>query len=458
MRWSQQRLRLGLRAALLCSTLTILGGGAAHAITVKEAVELAIATNPDIGIVAHNREAVDQDLRQARGLYLPQLDVRAGYGLQTFNDPTSRNDSSDGDTSSQKSQEVALTLQQRIFDGYEAGSTVDREKARVESAASRVLENSEILALDAIGSYLEVLRTRELVALAERNLQVHLDILDSIQLRFSGGGGSRADVAQTEVRVSRARATLTQNYRFLRDAEAIYARRVGQFPDDLQAPESIVHSLPSDIDVALEIARRSNLTTKIFEADVRSAEAEIDISEVPFYPTVSLEALSEYNDGNTSADTYEFNNQLMLRLNWNLFRGGIDRAARQEALARLNESKNRRYRSLLEAEREMRTSWFAFEASRQSVVDLKSAVIFAQETRDAYIQQFEVAQRTLLDVLDAENELFVSASELVTAQTNETLASFRILAVSGTLMSVLGVAPPKQARVQHKSWREGLLD
>jgi adhesin transport system outer membrane protein len=277
-------------------------------------------------------------------------------------------------------------------------------------------------------------------------------------VRFSGGGGSRADVAQTEVRVSRARATLTRNYNLLRDAEAVYTRRVGQFPDDLQAPESIVHSLPSDIDVALEIARRSNLTTKIFEADVRSAEAEIDISEVPFYPTVSLEALSEYNDGNTSADTYEFNNQLMLRLNWNLFRGGIDRAARQEALARLNESKNRRYRSRLEAEREMRTSWFAFEASRQSVVDLKSAVVFAQETRDAYIQQFEVAQRTLLDVLDAENELFVSASELVTAQTNESLASFRILAVSGTLMSVLGVAPPKQARVQHKSWREGLLD
>ena len=125
---------------------------------------------------------------------------------------------------------------------------------------------------------------------------------------------------------------------------------------------------------------------------------------------------------------------------------------------RLSESKNRRFQAQVDAEREMRQSWFALEASQQSVVDLRDAVVFARETRDAYVQQFEVAQRTLLDVLDAENELFVSASELVTAETNEVLATYRILAVAGVLMTTLGVSPPEQSIAVKKTWQEGLKD
>ncbi len=146
----------------------------------------------------------------------------------------------------------------------------------------------------------------------------------------------------------------------------------------------------------------------------------------------------------------------MLRLRWNLFRGGIDRANRQEQLSRVAENKNRRLRSFLESQREMRQSWFTLEASRQRVDDLADAVKFNMETRDAYRQQFEVAQRTLLDVLDAENELFVSSGQLVTSQTNELLASYRILAVAGLLLDTMGVSPPGQAIVEHKSWIEGV--
>jgi adhesin transport system outer membrane protein len=106
----------------------------------------------------------------------------------------------------------------------------------------------------------------------------------------------------------------------------------------------------------------------------------------------------------------------------------------------------------------MRQSWFALEANRQRVEDLSESVRFNVETRDAYRQQFEVAQRTLLDVLDAENELFVSSGQLVTAQTNELLASYRVLAVSGMLLNTLGIAAPEQAVVAHKPWLQGIIE
>ena len=462
MRWSRKTLSQSFRVALLGTALAFAGSLAAQAVTLNEAIDLALSTNPDIGIVASNREAVDEELKQARGLYLPQIDLAAGIGREVTNDRTTRADANNRDALTLTREELSVTLQQRIFDGFESDSTVKRDKARVESAAQRVWENAEFLALDVIGAFVEVIRERELVRLAEENLSVHLSILDSLQQRLAGGGGSRADVAQTEARSARARATLTQTLNDLRDGEAAFTRIVGQFPDQLETPEFPSGVLPDDLDSAVSQAGNSNPTTKIFEADVKTAMAEVNLAEVPFFPAITFEAESEYNDGRDGIDTYEFNNQFMVRLRWNLFRGGIDRAARQEALSRVAESKNRRLRSFLEAQREMRQSWFALEASQQRVEDLADAVRFNAETRDAYREQFEVAQRTLLDVLDAENELFVSSGQLVTAQTNELLASYRIHAgdvrflVAGMLMTTLGVRPPEQAIVEHKSWWEGI--
>ncbi len=450
------RVCLYTKAAFLGAVFVLPGSMAAQALSLIEAIELAISTNPDIGIVASNREAVDEELKQARGLWLPQIDLGAGIGRERTNDRATRARTGKGDGLTLTREELSLTLQQRIFDGFEADSLITRDKARVESAANRVAENTEFLALDSIGAYIEVLRQRELVRLAEENLRVHLGILESLKLRLAGGGGSRADVAQTEARSARARATLTQTLNDLRDSEAAYTRIVGQFPDRLEAPEFPEGVLPRDLDDAVALAGTNNPTTKIFEADVRTATAEVSVREVPYYPSVTLEAESEYNDGRDGIDSYEFNNQVMLRLRWNLFRGGIDRAARQEALSRLAESKNRRLRSFLGAQQEMRQSWFALEASRQRVEDLADSVRFNVETRDAYRQQFEVAQRTLLDVLDAENELFVSSGQLVSAQTNELLASYRILAVAGSLLATLNIAPPQQAVVQHTNWWEGI--
>jgi adhesin transport system outer membrane protein len=246
-----------------------------------------------------------------------------------------------------------------------------------------VFENAEFVALDAVGAYYEVLRQRELVDLSDENVRIHIGIVDSIGEQLAGGGGSRADLAQSESRLARARSTLAQTLNDLRDAEAFYTRVVGQFPDDLAMPEFDLALMPANLNEAVGWVNDDNPTVEIFDADVRSAEAEVGISESPFYPQVNLEAQTAYTDGADGVNSYEWNNQFMVRVRWNFFRGGIDRAARQEALARMNEAKNRRQASLVEAQREMRNSWFALEGNRQQVEDLTDAVVFSRETRAA---------------------------------------------------------------------------
>src|SRR3546814_15528495 len=102
--------------------------------------------------------------------------------------------------------------------------------ARVESAANRVMENSEVLALDAIGSYLEVLRQRDLVRLAEDNVAYHSQVLDAPRARLEGGGGSEADVDQTAGRASRAQNHRIETLHALRISEALLAPLLGHVP------------------------------------------------------------------------------------------------------------------------------------------------------------------------------------------------------------------------------------
>ena len=446
---------IGSSAAVVGAGVSIgLSGATAQAASLVDVVQLAITTNPTIGVVASNREQIDEELRQARGLYLPQVDIALGIGKESVNNPTTRGRGKDLMTLTRE--EASLTIRQSLFDGFEREGRIDREKARIRSAARRVFENSEFLALDAIGAYLDVVRQRELFALSEQNVEIHLGRLDQIQQRVRAGAGSTADVSQTEARVSLARATQAQTANDLRDAEALFNRIVGQYPDELARPKIDESALPPSLDIALDLTRRGNPTVKIFEADVDAAQHEVTMAQAAFYPSLTIEAESNYTENANGIETYDWENRLMLRMRWNLFRGGIDRANRQEALMVVAENRNRRASAFIDANEEVRRSWAALESSRLRAGNLGEAVRHNVDTRDAYVQQFDVAQRTLLDVLDAENELFVSRGQAISAEINVMRASYRVQAVTGQLLAFLGVVAPEQANEQSETFGQSI--
>ncbi len=414
------------------------------ATTLNQAIEMALEHSPRIGVVARNHEAVVQELYQAEGLYLPTVDLEAGVALEDTSTEAIRSQNN-GESEGLLASDVTLTVRQDIFDGYERQGRVEREKARIESASFRVYENSENLALDVIGAYLDVIRQRELLALARENVAFHVETLEALVKRLRGGIGTRADVIQTQARLARSRATFVSTNNDLAEAEAEYTRLVGQYPGDLVLPSLLDEALPTSLDEFVQIAAVENPTVKISEADVRVANADVDISEAPFLPRLQMQALTTYDEKANGVNTYTYQNVLGLRMNWNLFNGGVDRATRQEFLMREEQSKSERYDAILEAQQQARRSWFAYVAAGQELQELSSAVIFNQETREAYEQQFQVDQRTLLDVLDAENELFTSRGQLISADINKILASYRMLAVAGKLLRVMNVAPPAQA-------------
>jgi outer membrane protein, adhesin transport system len=432
----------------------------ASADTLSDAVRQTLATHPRLGAAKNAREAAAEELRQARGLYLPQVDVSAGYGREATEDIAARRRNGAGLNAGAltlERQEATVGVVQRLFNGFETTNEVERQKARVEAAAGRVAETAEFLALDAIETYLNVARQRDLLRLADQNITVHLEILDSLRRRTAGGGGSTADVMQTEARLARARATQAQTTNDLKDAEAVYQRVIGQPPGVVLRPNGAPAGLPQSVDAAVEVAQAKNPPVVALGAEAKAADRAVGAANAGFLPKVNLEAEGSYFDNRDGVATWEREGQVMLRARWNLYRGGADLGRRRESLARHSESENRRANAQIEASDQARRAWNAMQGSRSRALLLTDAVKFSVDTRDAYRQQFSVGQRSLLDVLDAENELFVTRGQKVTAEHNLLAASYRLLAITGGLLRSLDVAPPPEADPTPRSFLRDLV-
>jgi adhesin transport system outer membrane protein len=251
-----------------------------------------------------------------------------GIGPEATTRPALRQDSVDGDWEEEIRKESSIVIRQRLFDGYEADSETARQKARLEAASRRVAERSEFLGLDTANAYLEILRLQELLALAQQNIEVHQRILGQIRERVQGGAGTESDVTQTETRLSQARVTYAETLQRLEDTEATFARLVGQVPHSLTLPSFNMAYFPKSVGEALELVSRRNPTLQIFEADVETAEAEVELAESEFYPELFVEARSSLNDDINGVSGWESQHSVMLKLQWNLYSGGIDSAAR----------------------------------------------------------------------------------------------------------------------------------
>ena len=441
---------LGRNLALIVLTLSLLSmaSGRSFAVSLQEAVQAALLTSPDIGIVTENRRAIDQELEQAWSLFRPQIDLRTSTGGQITNSPGTRarlKDFDDEGTVRQLRYETGLTIRQMLFDGFAAASEVTRQEARVGAAARRIRETSEFTALDAAESYLESFRQRELVGLAEENIAAHLNTLELVTIKAEGGAASLTDVEQTQARVSTAEDALIETRSRVRDADANYINTIGEPPLDLVRPIVPFQALPENEAAAVAMALKLNPTIAVTRADLETAKADYQSTRAGFWPRVDLEvgANSNRNLEGTRGQTSDITALVVMR--YNLFNGGADAARRQEFIARIAEARQRMLQVQRATELEMRIAWNALDTARERLTALSRQVQANDSVLGAYQLQFDIGRRDLLDLLDAENDLYRSRNNLLTAEFVELFGVYRVLATAGVLLATLDLAPPSES-------------
>lgn len=411
----------------------------------KDAVEQTLQTSPDVLSTAHRRLSIDQEIKQAKGGYFPKIDLNLGYGRERTDSPTTR--ATDPGGVSLNRREAGITLNQMLFDGFFVKSEVERHTARANSAAFGVLGASENTALKVVDAYMEVLRRQELVKLTKDNLAVHQRTFDQIKLRADSGVGRKADMDQILARLALAQANVMAAESNAREAEITFQRVVGKMPQDLTKPGAPDQAMPKDLKSAVEVAMASHPILKSAMMDVEAAQAQHRTARSLHSPRLDLEL--GYNDNNNISGLRGDSESsiAMLRVRYNLFRGGSDEARIGQTASAINEATEISHKTMREVEESIRLSWNAHATAHERLAPLKQHSEAMEATREAYTKQFNIGQRTLLDLLDAENEYFTARSNYVTGQYVELFGKYRVLASTGKLLESLQVAPPAEAAV-----------
>jgi adhesin transport system outer membrane protein len=416
--------------------------GVANGTTISEAVNQTIRSNPDILIDANRKLSIDQAVKQAEGGYYPKIDFNLGYGNEWSKNITTRPRSGHDDTLIRR--ESGLTLSQMIYDGSATSSEVDRQQARLSSASRKVMGTSEQIGLRAIEAYLNVLRRSELLKLAQANLDVHDKTFGQIKIRSEGGIGRKADLDQAQARLSLSQANVASAEANLREANIAYNRVIGVMPDSLVKPEVV--EAPTSVDEALNVSLESNPILRSAMADIEAAQAQNKTAESLLKPRLHLELGTSFNNDLDGVHYKNNDAYAMLRMRYNLFNGGSDVAKIAETSIQIQEATEVFHRTQRQVEESLRLSWNSMVTAQDRLPKLLATAEAAARTRDGYAQQFNLGQRTLLDLLDSENELYIGRSNYLDAQYIDLFSRYRLMADMGKLLGTLGVDPREESK------------
>lgn len=440
-------MKLGIGKALLgataiCSWAVL--AVPANAMSLLEAVERAVRTNPEIGQAVANREGVQFELEQGKGLRRPRLDVEGDIGGEVANNASSVA-AGTADTLFLR-REVSLTANQTLFDGGAATSEIERQAARVDSASFRVRERSEFIALSVIHEYLEMQRASRVIGLAKENIAYHQKILGEISKGSGGGALSVADRQQAQERVFAAQTKLIEAQEDLKVSQATFIKLVGEPAGSLSGGANVRARLPRTVAEALQRAHDHHPSIKFAQADVDAASAAVRAAEAKFSPNLSLQgkAYAAGDTGGLSGTTTDLQGNVVLR--WNLYNGGIDKANKQEQIRHVDEAYQAVNRISREIDEGVRQSWDRRVQQAMRMRELLRDLAAIDKVRGSYLQQFKIGERSLLDLLDTQNNRFAVQVAIATSDSAVKFSDYRLMASTGDLLQSLSIAAPVETK------------
>jgi adhesin transport system outer membrane protein len=430
-----------MRLHLLKALPFALAASFVQAQSLPEAMQQALDVHPEIQAGVNSRLAADYQLKAAKGGYLPRVDLLGGYGREGTDNVTTRAAGNNNHWENLNRSESSVRLSQMVFDGFATSSEVGRQQATVNSRAYSLLGTSERTALTVAQVYLDVLTRREFVRLATDNLKNHERTFDQIKLRTQRGVGSGADLDQAEARMAQARNNLITETNFL--------SAVGQMPDQLERPSDFMALLPASLNEARAQMLENSPILRSAESDIAAAEKQYAAAKSTFYPRFDAE-LGRTADNDIDGQNGHSNEwQAMLRMRFNLYSGGSNKADLEAKSYLSNQALDIRNNALRVLNEDLGLAWNALNNANAQVPIAQQYVDHSTRVRTAYQRQFSLGERTLLDLLDSENELFSASRRLAEIKNIQLFTQYRIKATMGELLKSQGVVAPLASVVQN---------
>lgn len=429
-----------LRWVATAATLLVAGSSlAADVSTLSGAVEEAVMRNPEVVARYHVMTAASEEVKVARGGLYPRLDLRGYIGSETLEQRDMSPGAGPDRWDTYNVDGGALTLRQLLFDGFATSKEVKRLKYAKRVRYYELLATAEDAALEATRAYLDVVKYRKLLDLARDNYATHKEVYEHVRQRVEAGIGRGVDLEQAGGRLALAESNLVTEAANLHDVSARFERIVGQQPPDpLQDPASFNGKLPTADELTQGAFRRAPEMNAALE-NIRAARAELKSKKGAYWPTLALQAsvAHDRNSDNLAFTDRETRGRLELLLNYNLFNGGSDRARVRQYNEKLYESYDLRDKVCRDLRQTTRIAWNDTMKLQDQLQFQDQHQLATAKARDAYRKQFDIGQRTLLDLLDSENELYDARRTYLISEADLEIAHARVLAPTGHLLESL---------------------
>ena len=398
--------------------------------SLEEAVKNALGNHPALSAARKSSEASAFGIDEAKGELYPSIDIRSAVGREQNENSTVIND---GDQHRSLTRfESSLLIRQNLYTGGRVSNNIDKRKNLASESFYGFLDEKERTAFNAIDSYIEFCRNRALIKLASDNVKVHEDILKSVDERFKRGMSREADVIQVKGRLALAKAQYQRELANRLAAIEQFKESVGSAPGkDLKEPVDMQKQLPADLKAAKNNALTEHPSLKARKYNVKAAHAAVKESEGAFHPQVALELRAAENDnvGGTygNDDTYS----AMFVVSWNIFRGGSDKATKSARLLEASQGEDLFIDEQRKISRNIGVAWHDYKGILVELNYFLQHEKASKETMAAYREQYKLNQRTLFDVLNAQNELFLASSRVIETKYSKLRGMFSIFANMG---------------------------
>lgn len=418
----------------------------------REAAQKAIAGNPEVSARLNALRASVAAVDVASGALRPRVDLQAVAGSTR-----DRNDARTPVDATLDRSGVAVSVSQLLWDGRAVQEEVARLGHDKLARWFEFVDASEQAALEAARAYDDVRRFRRLVQLAEDSYVQHRYAFGQIDSRVRAGVGRGVDLEQAAARLALAEANLSAEAANLHDVSSRYLRIVGELPPAAMAgTASFASALPASAGEAMAQAVRDNAAISASIENLRAARAAVRGRDSAFQPRVEarLRSGAGHNLDGTADQRRDTTAELVL--SWNLYNGGSDQARIRQAASLLDQAADLRDKACRDTRQ---TASIAYNDTRKLVEQIQALernALSIEKARDAYRQQFDIGQRSLLDLLNAENEVYTARRALVNAEYDLTLAQLRTLAATQRLSAELGLARSEApAGVDPSGWAAG---
>jgi len=407
-------------------TLALLVSPAASAQSLNEALAKAYQENPDLLAARATLRAVDEQAPQARAGFRPTVSASASLGA------IERETDASGDDS-YNPRALALNVEQPLYRGGRTLAAMRQADSSIAAQRAALRNTEQTVMLQAVSAYLDVLRDQAVLELNQNNETVLERQLRAARDRFAVGEVTRTDVSQAESRASAATSGRIQAEGTLSQSRATFLRVIGMAPDSLQKPATNL-KLPASLQDAISLAQDNNPSVIATRNTKLAALAALDGVKGERLPTVAAEGtLQRAIDSTSSSANRSDSASAVLSLSVPIYAAGATSSRIREArqnLERRSQEGDSAVRSAVESATQ---AWERWQTAKSTVKARQSQVQAAQVALDGVQEEAKVGSRTVLDTLDAEQELLDARVALVQAEFQEILAQYSLQAATGNL-------------------------